>query len=173
MILQKGDIIFSRPKKSNTFRYLSVELPQKEPYGHVSIYVGDNYIVESQIVGGVKKKNFKEWSDRNDFRVFRVNGVSSAQQEAAAKIANKMVGREYDILGALKSYLKPQPGFNKLSDHKKVSRSIQGFNSLFCSTIIAGAYPEVIFNSKKHPADLMPVDIMRSPKISEIKKGQG
>jgi hypothetical protein len=169
MDLQKGDILFSRPKKPNKFRYLTVELPQGEPFGHISIYVGNNAIVESQIVGGVRKKTFKEWSERNSFKVFRVVGVSSQQQEKAARIANKMVGKEYDILGALKGFLKPNPAFKKMTEHKKVTKSIQGFNSLFCSSVIVGAYPDVMFSLQKHPVDLMPIDIMRSPKVIEVK----
>lgn len=166
-MLETGDIVFSKPKKSTIRRYLSVELPQGEKYGHISIYVGNGQIVEAQIGKGVTIKNFKDWSERNDYRVFRVTGATQKDKQEAARIAKGMVGKEYNMMQAVKAFLSNKKTVEQ-KEYINKAKEARGFKSLFCSTVIVGAYPKIMFDSGRDPVNILPIDIMRSPHVREV-----
>lgn len=168
-MLRKGDLLFTKPRlKSrvqNMRRKILVELPQREAYGHVAIYVGAGQVVEAQMGRGVVKVPVDNFFKKNKVRVFR---VKSGDTQRAADISNDLIGKGYDLRNAIKAWARPRKIGEKVKDEVKILPKTM--DRMFCSTVIVAAYPDVAMSSTKHPFDLLPVDIMRSPVTREVTK---
>src|SRR5690625_1219045 len=170
-MIRKGDLIFTKPKlksaASRLRRHMIVSFPQNEPYGHVGIYVGGGQVVEAQAAHGVRKIPLSRVVENNSIKVYRVIGGDANK---AAEVAKSLVGKDYSIVSAIKSYFFPRRGIESKEDRERIAREIpKRFTKFFCSTVIVEAYPELAKSINSHPFDIMPVEIMDSPKTKEIK----
>lgn len=159
-----GDILLSAPRKMSVgdalLRKAWVEAPQGfVKKSHSAIYVGNNTVVEGQIGRGIQSLSWDKWSYANEYDVYRVGGGNARK---ASKMAKRLVGKGYDVLMALRGWLFPRK-------YKKIK--LKDLNSMFCSTVIAAAYPELPESINKHPLDMMPVDILKSGLVKKV--GQG
>lgn len=158
---QPGDIFLSGPKTRDVFRILFTDLPQgMERKSHAAIYVGNGEIVESWFGRGTYSVPFDVWKKNRDFHIYRVTGGNG---QRAANIAKTLRGKDYDALMATRARLLPRE-WSKIP--QKTLKSTPG---LFCSTVITIAYPEVAKSLNKHPYDILPVDLPRSPLLKRVK----
>lgn len=168
-MLKPGDLLFTKPRLKSLHQRLRrkawVEIPQGEAFGHIAIFAGGGQVIESQLGRGVITVPIDEYFKKNEVKVFRVQGGDG---EKAAKIAKRFVGKGYDMKQAIRAWLAPRKRPDDKSDVKIKKQLPKSMNKLFCSTVIVGAYPNIALSSSKHPFDILPVDIMRSPLTTEV-----
>lgn len=164
-----GDLLFSFPKNqslpASIGRKAVVELPQGTKFGHAAIVSSNNSVVEAQI-GGVDKLSLDRWVEGNTAILARVKASPDKRQEAA-KRAEDLTGRSFSIWKAFRSYIWPK---KKDMSIQKVRQKASRMKSMFCSTVVAIAYPDVDFHVGKDKLDVLPVDILRSDKVEIIGK---
>jgi len=76
-----------------------------------------------------------------------------------------MVGKEYSLRAGARAIATPRA---KPKNTKKIVKKIKNLPALFCSTLIVGSFDDVDFGINKHPSDILPVDLKRSPKLKKI-----
>lgn len=145
-----------------TFRKIVVEAPQRfVKKSHVAMMVDSGNIVEASIGKGVYKMTFDAWSEKNDFDVYRVKGATPKQRKKAVAVAKSMVGKGYSLLKGIRAYFMPRK--HKAGQVKEARNETE----LFCSTVVAAAYPQISRSIGKHPSDILPIDIIDSPQVTK------
>jgi hypothetical protein len=172
-MLRKGDLLFTKPKIKSRFlrarRKVLVEIPQNEEFGHVAIYIGNNQVIDSNITRGVKRVPLGKFLEHNEVKVYRVNG---GDKEHAVKIAKSLEGKGYGLFKVIRSFILPRKKLNDPDKSEALARQIpKNFNKVFCSTVAVAAYPDIFKNISKHPFDIFPADIIKSPITTEVKNG--
>ena len=161
-MIKPGDILMSAPKKRTLSRIILVEATQGfEQLAHAAIYVGDNQIVEASIGKKTYMMPFDKWAKYNNYKVYRVPGGDARK---ASMIAKKLVGTDYNFMYGVRAKLMPDKWA------KIPSKELMKTPDLFCSTVIAIAYPEIPESLGVHPYHVLPVDIPKSPVVQEVKK---
>lgn len=154
-----GDLLLSVPREHGIGRRLTVELPQSTKLGHSAIYVGGGQVVEAQISQGVIKMPYKQWADNNNYVIARVSAGSTERRKAAER-AKDLVGSPFSIIKAIKAFIMPRSPDGEV-DMSEV-------DSLFCSAVVGVAYRDVDLGIPKHPLDILPKDLLKSPKVRII-----
>lgn len=160
--LRPGDILVTKPKKLNGIHHKLLrpllKTFQGTDYTHAALYIGDGKIVDSGLWKGkakVTKVNLKNYIDRYNIKVLRVSDATKSEIKDAVEYAKKEVGKPFGTLKMLRLAL-PTGKTSK-------PRVRQELGKLFCSELVANAYPNQNFAANKHIQHVRPVDLQKSP----------
>ena len=162
-VLKPGDILATRPKDSflkgklqhRLLRPLLVAF-QGTDYTHVGLYAGNGKVIDSGLWKGkarVTEVPLDTYADRYDFKVLRVKATPSEKRDAVA-FAKEQLGKPFSLSKMIRLALPVS---------KDQGRQREDVSSLFCSELIASAYPNTLFGSGRRSSHVRPVDIQRSP----------
>jgi uncharacterized protein YycO len=171
-VLRPGDILVTKPKNlkglhHKMFRPL-LKAFQGTEYTHAALYVGDGKIVDSGLWKGkakVTKVGLKNYIDRYNVKVLRVREATKSEIKDAVDYAKGEVGKPFSTLKMLRLALP--------TGSTKLPRSRQELGKLFCSELVANAYPEQNFAAGKHIQHVRPVDLQKSPLTKTVAKFEG
>lgn len=163
--MKAGDILNTKPRevKGVVQRILRAGLTRFQegnPYTHVGLYAGEGKVIDSGFWKqrkGVVEIPIDEYAKRYSFRVLRPD-ATGAEKKDAVDYAKRQVGKGFNLKGMLRLALptpEKDPGRNK-----RIRQEAE--DALFCSQLIANAYPTVPFAKKKDVHHVRPVDIQRS-----------
>jgi hypothetical protein len=94
-------------------------------FGHVGIYLGDNFFVEST-QKGVKCTDFQNFAEGNIFAVIRPKAVTNNQNKRMLQVVKAQMGKNYDF------------NFN-----------IESPDQLFCTELIYLVYEQITWKTKR------------------------
>ena len=123
------------------------------PDYHAAMYVDGGKVLNTYAGTSLHKVPLKEFADRYSFKALRVRAPEEWRRNAVA-YAKKQVGKDYDLLGAIRQVLPPRKGDEE--------RQRQQVDSFYCSQFIANAYNKVPFAKERAVGDTRPVDLDKS-----------
>jgi len=163
--LCKGDILLYRPKKDdwlgNAIAWFS-----KGHYSHASCYIGDDYIIESNLQTGViKKKLNPKWFPVIDIR--RYPNLTTSQCKILIKFLNTQCGKGYDLPSFGETWVGILFGWTGIRKNKPLTNNS---NTYYCSELVATAYNAAGINVTPniHFMNVAPSDLGHSKVLTKI-----
>ena len=169
-LLRPGDLLITKPRKTKGLVDKAVRVAlvgfQGTPWTHVAMYAGNGRVIDANQTPwrgydtpGIRNISMKTFSDTYKARALRVR-ASASEKKDAVEFSKKQVGKEFNTAGLLRLAL-PTWGEAKqrLRDENK--------DSLFCSEMVANAYPNVSFRNRK-THHVRPVDIAISANTKRV-----
>ena len=168
--MRPGDILNTAPRSlddilSKVYKPISRKV-QGTDYGHSAIYEGRGRVIEARAGEPIKRVSLEDVARENRFKVLRLKKSSKKEKQDALHYARKSLGKPFSLSALTIGGLKPT-SFS--GGHEKARQKL---NDIFCSSLIANAYPQQAFNQKRQISDTRPSDILRSrlvKRIGEIK----
>ncbi len=167
-VLRPGDVLVTKPRpefmKGKPIQKLLRAIltrAQGTEYTHSGMYVGDGKVIDSGFWADKKevvKVPLDRYADRYAFRVLRVD-ATNAQKQDAVDYAKKQVGKPFSVLKMIRA---------GLPSKKTEPRQREALESMFCSELIANAYPAQPFAATRKIRHVRPVDLQRSPLTSIV-----
>lgn len=124
----------------------------RSKFSHTALHLRTGKIIDSQYPDGVKCRPFEQ---RDDVRVFTVNGVTAEQWNKVFEFARAKIGRPYDWLAVFRFVSRRQCQYN---------------GKWFCSELVFAAFKMAGINllERTEPWEVSPGMLSRSPLLTEI-----
>jgi uncharacterized protein YycO len=162
--IKPGDILVTRPRPEFMKGKLLHKLVrpflvgfQGTEFTHSGMHIGDGKVIDAGIWRGkpqVSTVPLKQYAKRYDFRVLRVKATPTEKKEAV-EYAKDQVGKPFSMKKLLRLALPVS--------ESRVNRERQSPDKLFCSELIANAYPSKYFAAHRNIEHVRPVDLQKSP----------
>lgn len=164
--MKPGDILATQPRQERLDRLgfghkllrPFLRHIQGTDYTHIGMYIGDGKVIDSQ-ERGIKTTPLAAYDKDFGFRVLRVD-ATPAERRDAVEYAKKQVGKPFNTFGMLRLAL---PVYRSETGRHGPRERQDAAESLFCSQLVANAYPGQPFSAGKKIHHVRPVDIQRSP----------
>ncbi len=162
-MLKPGDILLTKPRKlkglhHKMLRPLLKAFQGGSEYTHAALYAGDEKVIDSGLWKGkarVADIPLSTYIDRYKFKILRVNDAAKKETKDAVEYAKEQIGKPFSILKMMRLALP--------TGSTKEPRKRQELDKLFCSELIANAYPNQNFAAHKKIQHVRPVDLHKSP----------
>jgi len=164
--MRPGDILNTAPRRlsgivDNVYKPISRAV-QNTDFGHSAIYEGRGQVIEARAGAPVRRMSLYDVAHKHRFRILRLKGVTTKERHEALKHVRKQIDKPFSISALAVGGLKPT---FMSGDHE---RRRQRLNDIFCSSMIANAYPRQAFNEKRQISDTRPSDILKSRLVKRI-----